>query len=88
VLSTSRNIDDLRALIEGLSLVYLNVIGERIDIVNTSLLMFSWTESETYNDDLFKLLVKICLEKESNGLFFEQGCSTELVNIIKSIQQM
>jgi hypothetical protein len=48
-LATNRNIHDLRALVEGLSHVYISVIGERLDIASASHMMFAWSETQAYN---------------------------------------
>jgi hypothetical protein len=60
-LSTDRNINDLRSLVEGLSHIYLSVIGERIDINSASHLMFAWTETGTYNEDICNTLIDLCI---------------------------
>lgn len=60
-LATERNIDDLRSLVEGLSLIYLQVAGERIDINSASHLMFAWTETGTYNEEICNNLMDLCI---------------------------
>lgn len=87
-LSTSENIDSLRGLVEGLSMVYLQVSGERIDIHSASNLLFALTETNVFNPELFERIIKLCLEKDKAGAFYLDGCSTELVNIVKSYQEL
>lgn len=87
-LATDRNIDDIRSLVEALSMVYLQVIGERIDVASASHLMFAWTNTDTINEGLIQTLITLCMAKEDLGEFYEHGCSTELINIVKSLQQM
>ena len=87
-LATDKNFEDLRTLVEALSIVYLQVIGERIDVASASHLMFAWSSTETINEALISNLIILCLAKENLGEFYEAGCSTELINIVKSMQQM
>jgi len=65
-------------------MIYLQVSGERIDIHSASNLLFAWTETQAYNDTLGEQLITLCLEKDRAGAFYSDGCSTELVNIVKS----
>jgi len=47
-------------------------------------LLFAWTETQAYNVKLGEQLMALCLEKDKAGAFYSDGCSTELVNIVKS----
>jgi hypothetical protein len=84
-LTTKRNIHELRSLVEGLSLVYITSIGERLDIASASHMMFAWTETQSFNPEICDKMIEICMEKEKADCFYEAGCSTELINIIKSM---
>jgi hypothetical protein len=64
------------------------VSGDRIDIHSASNLLFAWTETQSYNEELGEQLIKLCLEKDKAGAFYSDGCSTELVNIVKSYQEL
>jgi hypothetical protein len=59
-LVTDRNIDDIRTLVEALSMVYVQVIGERIDVASASHLMFAWTNTDTINEGLIQTLITLC----------------------------
>lgn len=87
-LATEKNIGKVRDLVEGLSHVYVSVIGERLDVASVSYLMFAWCETQTYNKDICDKLIEICMQKEKANLFYEDGCSTDLVNIVKSVQEL
>ncbi len=32
--------------------------------------------------------MKLCLEKDKAGAFYSDGCSTELINMVKSYQEL
>jgi hypothetical protein len=51
-LATEHNLNDLRDLIQNFSLIYIQVAKERIDIASASHLMFAWTETDSYNDEI------------------------------------
>jgi hypothetical protein len=49
---TEKNIEDLQALVESLSLVYLTSMDKRIDLTSISHLLFAWTETGVINEGM------------------------------------
>ncbi len=84
-LETQRNSQEIRAVTETLSAIYLETIGERVDIMSASNLIFGWAELQLESTELADELARLCLEKNKEEAFYCEGCSTELVNIVKSI---
>lgn len=73
---------------ETLSAIYLETIGDRVDIMSASNLIFGWAELQLDSTELADELARLCLEKNKEDAFYSEGCSTELVNIVKSMAQL
>lgn len=87
-LETEGNSDDIRSVTESLSAIYLDTVGDRIDIMSASNLIYGWAELYIENLDLADELAIRCLEKNDAEAFYSEGCSTELVNIVKSTSKL
>jgi hypothetical protein len=70
---------------ETLSAIYLETIGDRVDIMSASNLIYGWAELELEGGEVADELARLCIEKNKEDAFYSEGCSTELVNIVKSM---
>ena len=70
----------------NLSMLYLMVIGERIDALSVSNLLCAWSEIDLldHSPAPFELLKNLVVDKADQDAFFSPGCGTALVNIIKA----
>lgn len=73
---------------ETLSAIYIETVGDRIDIMSASNLLYGWAALELEGGEVADELVRLCLEKNNEDAFYSEGCSTELVNIVKSLAQL
>ena len=77
-------------MVSGLSMMYLAGIGERVDALSVSNLLSAWNEVGFAGQDLqaFSMLRDLVLDKAEANAFFNGGCGTALVNIVKSCNEM
>ena len=77
-------------------MLYLMVIGERIDALSVSNLLCGWREIGLYSgldddngsEEAIDLVKRMVLAKQDQGAFFSKGCGNALVNIIKACNEM
>ena len=90
LLVTQNNRNKVIEAVNNLSMLYLMVIGDRIDALSVSNLLCAWNEVGLLNHSMqaFDTLKGLVLEKSDAEAFFSSGCGTALVNIIKACKEM
>jgi hypothetical protein len=84
LLETTENSANLIQTAETLSAIYLEVVGDRIDLQGCSNLLYGWT-ALGLTPELTDRLVEICIEKHNADSLYEEGFSSELVNIVRNL---
>jgi len=53
--------------------------------MSASNLLYGWAALELEGGEVADELARLCIEKNNEDAFYSEGCSTELVNIVKSL---
>ena len=88
VLQTESNKDQIFEIVQHLSSKYLEVIGERVDVLQCSNLLSGWAEIGFRDEQLFEKLANIVVEKQSKESFFAKGDTIAMVNILKAMSEI
>ena len=88
LLRTDMNHDKILEAVEGLSMVYLSAIGQRIDTLSCSNLLSGWAEVNMQNEEMFEMLAKLVIEKDGEDAFVDNGSGTALVNIVRAMARL
>ena len=85
MLETDNNGDQIKEIVENLSMAYLATSGTRIDVLGASTLWSGWAYTGMNNVDMFNFCSNIIFEKINDGSFFEEVAHTELISMLSSM---
>ena len=65
-----------------LNLLIVDMMIQRLDLLNCSSLLMAWGRSYMRNDEMLDRVAEEILNKHKQKIFYEEGALAELVNIM------
>jgi len=86
--TTAQTEPHVTAVVEQLSSTYFVVMRDRLDLLTCSTFALGWSMCNCYNPDLLDQMSESIIKKNNEGVFFESGDESEIVNLLSGMSNL